>query len=90
MSGFGGLAALGGIGTKLFGGGSGGTSVEEEQKRLREQQKQIARQELDKAAQDQANLENAAAAGAQKVRPVTPAITEDDEQRRKFLKRVTA
>jgi hypothetical protein len=83
-------AALGGIGTKLFGGGGGGPSVEEEQKRLREQQKQIARQELDKAAQDQANLENAAAAGAQKVRPVTPAITEDDEQRRKFLKRVSA
>ncbi|CAB4139762.1 hypothetical protein UFOVP354_20 [uncultured Caudovirales phage] len=82
-------AALGGIGTKLFGGGSG-PSVEEEQKRLREQQKQIARQELDKAAQDQANLENAAAAGAQKVRPVSPVLAEDDEQRRKFLKRVTA
>jgi hypothetical protein len=87
MSGFGGLAGLAGLGGS---GGGGGTSVEEEQKRLREQQKQIARQELDKAAQNQANLENAAAAGAQKVRPVTPAITEDDEQRRKFLKRVTA
>ncbi len=83
MSGFGGIA-------QFLGVGGGGTSVEEEQKRLREQQKQIARQELDKAAQDQANLENAAAAGAQKVRPVTPSITEDDEQRRKFLKRVTA
>lgn len=83
MSGFGGIA-------QFLGASGGGTSVEEEQKRLREQQKQIARQELDKAAQDQANLENAAAAGAQKVRPVTPAITEDDEQRRKFLKRVTA
>jgi len=87
MSGFGGLAGLVGLSGS---GGGGGTSVEEEQRRLREQQKQIARQELDKAAQDQANLENAAAAGAQKVRPVTPAITEDDEQRRKFLKRVTA
>lgn len=83
------MTALGGIGTKLFGGG-GGPSVDEEQKRLREQQKQIARQELDKAAQDQANLENAAAAGAQKVRPVSPVPVEDDEQRRKFLKRVTA